>query len=92
MSIRFPPDLASSGIFQLNNLRLASAHVSSGASSDPSAAVTAGFTLCPGWRPTSGSRRLFSPPTSLVFNFRLSPAVSFSSFRQTTPMPHRVIS
>ena len=48
MSIPFPPALASSGIFQLNNFRLAPSFVSSGASSDPSAACASGFTLCPG--------------------------------------------
>jgi hypothetical protein len=52
MSIPFPPALASSGIIQLNNFRLASAFVTSGASSDPSAACASGFTLCPGLRPS----------------------------------------
>jgi len=47
MSIPFPLVLASSGIIQLNNFRLASAFASSGASSDPSAACASGFTLCP---------------------------------------------
>jgi len=47
MSIPFPPVFASSGITQLNNFRLASAFVTSGASSDPSAACASGFTLCP---------------------------------------------
>jgi len=92
MSIPFPPALASSGIFQLNNFRLASAFASSGASSDPSAACASGFTLCPGWRPSSGSHRLSTPSTLLAINFRLAPTVSSSSFRQPTPMPFRVIS
>ncbi len=48
MSIPFPPAFASSGIFQLNNFRLAPSFVTSGASSDPSQACTRGFTLCPG--------------------------------------------
>ena len=47
MSIPFPPALASSGITQLNNFRLAPSFASSGASSDPSAACASGFTLCP---------------------------------------------
>jgi len=48
MSIPFPPALASSEIFQLNNRGLAPSLVTSGASSDPSAACASGFTLCPG--------------------------------------------
>jgi hypothetical protein len=83
MSIPFPPALASSGIIQLNNFRLASAFVSSGASSDPSEACASGFTLCPGWRPSSGSHRLFTPSTLLAINFRLAPTVSSSSFPAT---------
>ena len=83
MSIPFPPALASSGIIQLNNFRLASAFVSSGASSDPSAACASGFTLCPGWRPSSGSHRLSTPSTLLAINFRLAPAVSSSSLPAT---------
>jgi len=47
MSILFPLALASSGITQLNNFRLAPSFASSGASSDPSAACASGFTLCP---------------------------------------------
>jgi len=83
MSIPFPPALASSGIFQLNNFRLASAFASSGASSDPSAACASGFTLCPGWRPSSGSHRLSTPSTLLAINFRLAPTVSSSSLPAT---------
>jgi hypothetical protein len=79
MSIPYPPALASSGIFQLNNFRLASAFASSGASSDPSAACASGFTLCPGWRPSSGSHRLSTPSTLLAINFRLAPAVKLSA-------------
>jgi len=47
MSIPFPLALASSEITQLNYFRLASALVTSGASSDPSAACAPGFNLCP---------------------------------------------
>lgn len=79
MSILSPLALASSGIFQLNNFRLASAFASSGASSDPSAACASGFTLCPGWRPSSGSHRLSTPSTLLAINFRLAPTVYSSS-------------
>ena len=83
MSILSPLALASSGIFQRNNFRLASAFASSGASSDPSAACASGFTLCPGWRPSSGSHRLSTPSTLLAINFRLAPTVSSSSFPAT---------
>jgi hypothetical protein len=68
---------------QLNNFRLAPSFVSSGASSDPSAACASGFTLCPGWRPSSGSHRLSTPSTSLAINFRLAPAVFSSSLPAT---------
>ena len=79
MSILSPLALASSGIFQRNNFRLASAFASSGASSDPSAACASGFTLCPGWRSSSGSHRLSTPSTLLAINFRLAPTVYSSS-------------
>jgi hypothetical protein len=83
MSILYPLALASSGIFQLNNRGLAPSLVTSGASSDPSAACASGFTLCPGWRPSSGSHRLSTPSTLLAINFRLAPAVSSSSLPAT---------
>jgi hypothetical protein len=83
MSIPFPPALASSGIIQLNNFRLAPSFASSGASSDPSAACASGFTLCPGRRPSSGSHRLFSPSTLLAIDFRLAPTVCSSSLPAT---------
>ncbi len=75
-----------------NNFRLAPSFASSGASSDPSQACARGFTLCPGWRPPSGSHRLFTPPALLAIRFRLAPTASLSSFRRFTSMPYWVIS
>jgi hypothetical protein len=83
MSILYPLALASSGIFQLNNRGLAPSLVTSGASSDPSAACASGFTLCPGWRSSSGSHRLSTPSTLLAINFRLAPTVYSSSLPAT---------
>ncbi len=57
-------------ICQLNNFRLASALVSSGAASDPSRAFAPGFTLWLGWRRFSDSHRLFVPPTAPAINSR----------------------
>ena len=57
-------------ICQLNNFRLASALVSSGAASDPSRAFAPGFTLWLGWRRFSDSHRLFVPPTVPATNSR----------------------
>ncbi len=83
MSIPYPPAFASSGIIQSNNVRLAPSFAFSGASSDPSQACARGFTLCPGWRLSSGSHRPIAPSTLLANYFRLAPAVFFSSLPAT---------
>lgn len=57
-------------ICQLDNFRLASAFVISGAASDPSWAFAPGFTLWLGWRRFSDSHRLFVPPTVPATNSR----------------------
>ena len=57
-------------ICQLDNFRLASAFVISGAASDPSRAFAPGFTLWLGWRRFSDSHRPFVPPTVPATNSR----------------------
>lgn len=57
-------------ICQLDNFRLASAFVISGAASDPSWAFAPGFTLWLGWRRFSDSHRPFVPPTVPATNSR----------------------
>ena len=57
-------------ICQLNNFRLSSALVSSGAASNPSRAFAPGFTLWLGWRRSSDSHRLFVPPTAPAIKSR----------------------